>query len=65
MPPIGKKCIEPGCTRGAFPWDERCPRCEKKHRKALRAANAKPISARETAARDGGTYTTLVTRGGR
>jgi hypothetical protein len=38
--PPGKTCAEPGCTRGAFPWDDRCPPCEKKHRKALRAANS-------------------------
>lgn len=46
LPPSGKLCKEPGCTRGAFPWDDRCPPCEKKHQKALRAANAKPIASR-------------------
>jgi hypothetical protein len=39
-PPPGKKCSEPGCTNHAFPWDDRCPVCEKEHRKALRVANA-------------------------
>jgi len=37
--PPGKKCIEVGCTNGAFPWDKRCRSCEKKHQRALRSAN--------------------------
>ena len=41
--PPGKKCIEEGCTNGAFPWQERCRKHEKQHRRALREANKKPI----------------------
>lgn len=37
--PPGKLCKEAGCTRAAFPWDDRCPPCDKAHQKALREAN--------------------------
>ncbi len=49
--PPGKRCTERGCTRGAFPWDERCPPCEKAHRKALRVANER-ISVHQNDGRD-------------
>ncbi len=41
--PPGKKCIEEGCENSAFPWDRRCRSCEKKHQRALRSANRKPV----------------------
>lgn len=54
--PPGKKCEEPACDRPAFPWERRCVTCEKKHQKALRAANQKPLRPDAgTHARDGET----------